>query len=87
MEREGVVVTARSLLSNIWRGWKRIGQALGDVIARVVLTAFYFTVFVPFGLGVRIFSGEGDAGRSNRSRLWEKRIQQEDNLEKAKRLY
>ena len=38
-----------------WDKWKRFGQVMGDVFARVILTIFYFTVLVPFGIGVRIF--------------------------------
>ncbi len=42
------------ILGKIWAGWKRVGQFIGDFIARLVLTAFYFTIFLPFGLGVRL---------------------------------
>ncbi len=40
---------------NFWPQWKSFGHFLGDWLGRVVLTIFYFTVFVPFGLGVRLF--------------------------------
>ena len=43
-------------LRHAWNTWKRIAQFIGDWIARVVLTIFYFTLFAPFGLGVRLFS-------------------------------
>ncbi len=33
-----------------WRLWRRFGAALGDWIARLVLTLFYFSVLVPFAL-------------------------------------
>jgi len=60
-------------LKQIWRAWKRLAQAIGDFIARIVLVVFYFTVFAPFGLGVRLF------GDSLRTRVhsgdshWQKR--------------
>ena len=38
------------------RLWKRVGQAIGDFIARIILSIFYFTVFTPFALGVRLLS-------------------------------
>lgn len=44
------------MLKKFWEGWKRVGQWIGDALARVVLTVFYFTIFLPFGLGVRLFS-------------------------------
>jgi len=34
--------------------WKRIAQVVGDFVARVLLTAFYFTLFAPFALIVRL---------------------------------
>lgn len=43
-------------LRKIWEGWKRFGQFIGDVVGRLVLTLFYFTIFVPFGLGMRLFA-------------------------------
>ena len=43
-------------LKKIWQAWKRFGQFLGDVLARIVLTLFYFTLFLPFGIGVTFFS-------------------------------
>jgi hypothetical protein len=41
-------------LRKVWDLWKRFGQIMGDFVARVVLTLFYFTVFLPFGIGVRL---------------------------------
>lgn len=45
-----------TLIKNFWHGWKAFGHFLGDILARIVLTVFYFTVFVPFAIGVRLFS-------------------------------
>ena len=44
------------VLKKAWQAWKRFGQFLGDILARVVLTLFYFTLFLPFGIGVTWFS-------------------------------
>ncbi|MEM7532151.1 MAG: hypothetical protein AAF639_08245 [Chloroflexota bacterium] len=38
----------------IWPAWKRFGQLMGDIVGRVVLTIFYFTIFLPFGLVSRL---------------------------------
>src|SRR6185503_9025048 len=43
-------------LRKVWEAWKRFGQFIGDQLGRVVLTIFYFTLFMPFALGVRFFS-------------------------------
>ena len=45
-----------TLIKDFWHGWKAFGHFLGDLLARIVLTVFYFTVFVPFAIGVRLFS-------------------------------
>lgn len=43
-------------LQRFWEGWKGFGHFIGNLVARLVLSLFYFTVFVPFGLGVRLFN-------------------------------
>lgn len=43
-------------LRQLWHAWKRVGQFIGDMLARVVLTLFYFTILVPFGIGVRLLA-------------------------------
>jgi hypothetical protein len=42
------------VLIKLWRGWLRVGRAIGDFVARVVLTLLYFTLVVPFGLVSRL---------------------------------
>lgn len=49
------IALALTLMKDFWHGWKAFGHFLGDLLARVVLTVFYFTVFVPFAIGVRLF--------------------------------
>jgi len=39
-----------------WTRWKIIGEAFGDFLARLLAVFFYFTVFVPYGIGVRLLS-------------------------------
>jgi len=46
----------RSWFSNLWESWKEIAEYIGDFQARLLLTIFYFTIAVPFGLLVRLFS-------------------------------
>lgn len=47
-------------VKTFWQAWKKFGMAIGDFVARVILTAFYFTIFLPFGLGVRLFADRLD---------------------------
>ncbi len=72
-------------LDRIWRAWKRIGQIIGDVIARIVLTIFYFTIFAPFGLGVRLF-GDTLAIKHERNPQWLDRSTRDLTLDDARRL-
>jgi len=44
------------LLRVAWDRWKIIGDVYGDFQARFFAVLFYFTLFVPFALGVRLLS-------------------------------
>ena len=46
----------RPLIARAWLAWKRIAHSIGNFQARLLLTIFYFTVMLPFGLAVRLFS-------------------------------
>ena len=73
------------ILQSVWQMWKKIGQFIGDFIARVILTIFYFTLFLPFGVGVRLFSDPLALKRST-STHWIERESDDDSLEVARRL-
>ena len=45
-----------SIFRQIWERWIVVAQIIGDFIGRIILTVFYFTLFMPFGLGVRYLS-------------------------------
>jgi hypothetical protein len=69
-----------------WQTWKRIGQFIGDTIGRVVLTVFYFTLFMPFALGVRFF-GDPLAIRLLSHAKWLERRTHDLTLEDSRRLF
>lgn len=73
-------------LRKIWQAWKRIGQFIGDAIGRVVLTVFYFTLFMPFGLGVR-FLGDPLAIRPQSHTKWLERKTHDLTLDDSRRLF
>lgn len=75
------------LLRKIWQAWKRFGQFLGDVLARVVLTLFYFTVFVPFGLGVTLLSDPLRIRRPGGPHLWLSRQTGDQSVNEARRQF
>jgi len=67
------------MLRKFWDGWKRFGQFLGDLLARIVLTIFYFTILLPFGLGVRFFS-DPLAMKGRPAKLWLQRQTRDNTL-------
>jgi hypothetical protein len=73
-------------VEKFWHHWRAFGQFLGDWLGRVVLTIFYFTVFVPFGLGVRIF-GDPLHIKSIPAQLWRSRSTGDQTLEDVLRQY
>lgn len=74
-----------SLLKRIWKERLAFGKVMGDFVARVVMTLFYFTLVVPFGFGVRLFK---DPLRLKvKDTRWLAREVKQDTLEDARRLY
>lgn len=74
-------------MRDIWRlAWDRfnlIGTIIGDVQGRVLITAFYFTILIPFGLGSRLLS---DPLRQRTSEtVWLERDAVPADLESARR--
>lgn len=44
------------IFQTAWNRWKIIGDVFGDAQARLLAVLFYFTIFAPFALGVRLLS-------------------------------
>ena len=73
-------------LRKFWHAWKRFGQIIGDFVGRLVLTVFYFTLFMPFGLGVRFF-GDPLALRPSGDSKWLERTTKDLAIDDTRRLY
>jgi hypothetical protein len=72
-------------LRTVWEGWKRLARRIGDVQARVLLTAFYFTVLAPFALVLR-WRGDPLAIRPGAPTGWRRREEPAGTpLEQARR--
>ena len=69
----------------IWSAQKKFGQAIGDIVARVVLTVFYFSIFVPFGVGV--FSDPLQLKPPVAGVSWQPRGDADASLEAGRRQY
>ena len=74
-----------NLLKKIWKKWRAFGQVMGDFVARIFMTVFYFTVAVPFGIGVRL--GKDPLRLKSKEVAWLKREERAETIETARRLY
>ena len=73
-------------LRKLWQAWKRVGQFIGDQVGRLVLTIFYFTLFIPFALGVRFLKDPLAMRLPNRAK-WLERKTHDLTLEDSRRLF
>ena len=46
----------KSLLSRAWARWKVVALKIGEFQSRLILSVFYYVVFAPFALGLKMFS-------------------------------
>lgn len=74
------------MLKKFWEGWKAFGRFMGNFLARIVLTVFYFTIFVPFGVGVRFF-GDPLHIKSRPDTLWRPRSTGDQKLDELLRQF
>ena len=74
------------IIIQIWERWLIIGRMIGDFIGRLVLSVFYFTIFMPFGLAMRLL-GDPLALRLSHRPRWIERITKDRVLDDARRLF
>ncbi len=74
------------VLKQLWDGWKAFGRFMGNQVARVALSLFYFTVFAPFGLGVRWW-GDPLQIKTTPSSLWRPRSTTDQTLVEVERQF
>lgn len=75
-----------SNLQIFWASWKAFGHFLGDLLGRVAMTIFYFTAFVPFAIGVRLFSDPLQI-KQQPSALWRPRTTGDQALQQIERQF
>lgn len=74
-----------AFLRRLGRAWKRVARVMADVQARVVLTAFFFTIAAPFALAMRWGADPLALGRRG-ARGWQPRAEAADTpLARARR--
>ena len=68
-----------------WKRWKIVGDVFGDFQARLLAVFFYFTAFVPYALGVRLFSDP--LALRSAPRAWLQRTPVGNTLDDARRQF
>lgn len=73
------------LRRSAWARWRIIGDVYGDFQARLFAVLFYFTIFVPFALIVRLLSDPLHLRRPPTT--WLKRAPVGSSLDEARRQF
>lgn len=73
-------------LRKFWAAWKKFGHFMGDLIGRLVLTIFYFTILLPFGLGTRLLADRLDIKQKINAH-WRNRQTTDLTLKDGRRLW
>ncbi len=76
----------KEALRSFWETWKRFGRFMGNLITRLILTLLYFTIFVPFGVGARLFT-DPLLIKTEREKSWNQRESGDKSLEEIMRQY
>ncbi len=74
-------------LKQLWRGWMRFGHFMGDIVGRVVMTVFYFTLLLPFGVIMTLFGDPLDMKHKHKAPAWQARTTGDRTLEEARRQF
>lgn len=75
----------KKFFSTLWELWKKFGRLLGLINTEIILFIFYFLIFAPMGLIMRLFGHDLLNLKAKKQSSWKDvKIGQFDN-EKAKR--
>lgn len=73
------------VLGRFWEGWKKFGLFIGNLVGRIFLTIFYFTIVVPFALPQTLFGDRLDV-KNFAKPTWLARKTTDLTLDDARRL-
>jgi hypothetical protein len=73
-------------LNRILAEWKQIAKHIGDFQSRLILTLFYFIIFMPFALIARLAGFFKPCGCGNNS-AWEDRQKDDATISAAARQF
>ncbi len=71
--------------SNLWNAWKDFARQMGNYQSRVLIALIYFTVVMPFGLGVTLLGDPLGLKRAHGSSNWRpKELPLKPSIEEAR---
>ncbi len=74
----------KEIIDLAWDRFKIITSIVGDMQGRVIVTLFYFTILVPFGIGARLF-GDSLHIRHDQAPHWQERPPVPTEIDEARR--
>jgi len=75
------------VLKQLWRGWKALAWKIGNFQARVLLVLLYFTLLLPFGVGLRLLSDPLKTKARDLPSYWVRRETQGASVDESRRQY
>jgi hypothetical protein len=73
------------MFRRLWERWKSIAHAIGNFQARILLSAFYFLLLSPFGLGVKLFADPLRLKKRDLPRWLPRKVESIERWESARR--
>ncbi len=73
------------IFQKIWGGWKKFARAFARVQAEIILFLFYFLIFAPYSLILKLFGHDPLNIRKKNTSTWRDYKMTEFNPEKLKR--
>lgn len=73
------------MLRSIWRRWLVLAHKIGTFQSRILLTLFYFVIFLPFGLAVRVLADPLHIKSQSAAAGWVQRATRDVDLAAARR--
>jgi hypothetical protein len=72
-------------MKSIWRAWVRCSNVLGRIILTLLMAVLYFIVFLPIGIGIRIFGDPLNTKKQAGDSFWKKRAPLSDTLDSVRK--
>lgn len=70
-----------------WSKWRALSNKAGELLARIILTIFYFTLAAPFGLMLSLAADPLRLKKSSQSSGWLTRQTRDRTLDDARRQF